>query len=126
MNHEWDIGSEISAHIHMVNKSTNAADRFVKFTLEYSWADISGNVTSPITVSNNFIIPGGDPINTHYYVELFNGGLIPPLSVVSGQFMAVLTIVTATGTAPASDPIVLNLGMHGYVNSLGSREEYVK
>lgn len=126
MAHRWKIGTPVSIHAHVMNKSVNAADRFMKFTFEYVWADINGQIISePVIVSNNFTVPGGALINTAYYVELAPLANVA-LTQVSGHIMGKLTRVTATGTAVASDPIVLSFGVHGQVDSLGSRQEYIK
>jgi hypothetical protein len=34
--------------------------------------------------------------------------------------------ITASGTAPAADPVILGVHYHYQVNTLGSRQEYVK
>jgi hypothetical protein len=125
MSHRWKIGSPLSIHMHMLTKSTNEADRFVKWQIEYCWVDINGAVTSPLTISNNVTIAGGTSINTHIYVELGEIAM-PPLSMVSGHLLGKLTRVTATGTAVDVDPIGLSIGVHGRIDSLGSRGEYVK
>ncbi len=124
-SHRWKPTSPVSIHIHAMNKSTNVEDRFMKFQLEYSWADLNGVVTTPTIISNNFTVPANDPINTAYYIELANK-ITPPPSSVSAHLLGRLTRVTATGTAVASDPIVLSFGVHGQIDSLGSRTEYTK
>ena len=122
--HSWKIGTPISIHCHVVNKSTNAANRFFKMQFEYSFADINGGFSTPVVISNNFTVPANDPINKAYYVEI--GTVTPPSSLVSAHIVGLLSRVTATGTAVGADPIVLSFGCHGQVDSLGSRSEYVK
>lgn len=41
-------------------------------------------------------------------------------------FTASIISSKATGTAVASDPVVLNFGVHGIVDTMGSRAEYSK
>ena len=122
--HKWKIGSKISLHCNIMNKSSDSSDRFVKMQLEYCYADLSGTVSIPLTISNNFTIPANTPINTHFYVEL--GKETPPLTTVSGHLLGRLTRVLATGTAPSQVPLVLSFGVHGLVDKLGSRSEYAQ
>jgi hypothetical protein len=124
LNHEWKIGTPIGVHLHILGMTNVAAPRYVKYVLEYSFADYNGQVSGPQIASVNFEIPTSSVVGKHLIVDF--GDILPPLTMVSGMFMAKLSRVTATGTAPAADPIALNLGAHGQVDSLGSRTEYTK
>lgn len=122
--HNWKLGTPISMHLHLLTKSKDGTNRDVKFTCEYAFIDINGVITAPQTVSVNYTIPANTAIDTHFYLEL--GTITPPLNVVSGHICARIQRIAAAGTAPSTDPILLTFGAHGYIDSLGSRKEYIK
>jgi len=122
--HNWALGTPISHHLHIATQGSDTTTRDVKYQLEYTYVDINGNISSPVTVSMNQLINPNTPNGHHYYIELGDG--IPSLSGVSGHVIGRITRITAVGTAPTNAPFVLTYGIHGYVDSFGSREEYSK
>jgi len=56
--HGWKEGSPIQWHVHILTNGTDTTDRFLRFELEWVYADIMGNLSSTIiTTSTDFFNP---------------------------------------------------------------------
>jgi hypothetical protein len=131
MPHRWKEGSDIEVHVHWVPK-TNAllTPTDVCWGLEYTWQSING------TFGNTTIIYGDEQTNgsgeymtkdKHYLTEL---GTITG----SGQTMSSMLVCRlfrdATGVGGTddygNDAGLMEIDFHHQIDSLGSKEEYVK
>lgn len=115
-------GSTAEWHIHFVTRSTNVADRAINCQLEYSQANRNAVFPAPTTISQEIVIPGGTPSLTHMVVDLAS---FTTANIASQMFVR-LTRIAAAGTAPATDPLILGVHYHYQIDSLGSRQEYIK
>lgn len=120
--HDGKEGSTATWHIHFVSRTNVAADRAVKFQLEFSQANRNGAFPAPTTVSAEFVIPANTPANTHFAEDIgtFVTGLI------AGQMFVRLTRIAAAGTAPADNPIVIGVHYHYELDTVGSRSIFSK
>ena len=120
--HDGKEGSTATWHIHFVSRTNVAADRAVKFQLEYSQADRNGVFPAPTTVSTEIVIPSGTTANTHIAEDIatFTTGDI------AGQMSVKLTRIAAVGTAPADDPVIIGVHYHYELDTVGSREIFSK
>jgi hypothetical protein len=120
--HDGKEGSTGQFHIHFVSRTNVAADRAVKFRLEYSQADRNGVFAAPTTVETEIVIPANTPANTHIAEDLatFTTGLI------ASQMFVKLTRIAAAGAAPADDPVIIGVHYHYELDTVGSRQVFTK
>jgi hypothetical protein len=120
--HDGKEGSTATFHIHFVSRTNVAADRAVKFQLEYSQANRNGVFPAPTTVSAEIVIPANTTANTHIVEDIatFTTGNI------AGQMFVRLTRISAAGTAPADDPVVIGVHYHYELDTVGSRLIFTK
>jgi hypothetical protein len=120
--HDGKEGSTGQFHIHFVSRTNVAAERAVKFRLEYSQANRNGVFAAPTTVETEIVIPANTPANTHIAEDLasFTTGLI------ASQMFVKLTRIAAAVTAPADDPIVIGVHYHYELDTVGSRQVFTK
>jgi hypothetical protein len=121
-DHNGKEGSTGVWHIHFVTRSTIATDTAVNWQLEYSQANRNAVFPAPTTVSFEAIIPGGTPALTHFAVDIasFTTGNI------ASQMHLRLTRIASVGAAPAVDPVVSGVHYHYEVDTVGSRQMYIK
>lgn len=120
--HDGKEGTTATFHIHFVSRTNVAADRAVKWQLEYSQANRNGVFPAPTTVSYEAVIPANTAANTHmaFDIATFTTGNI------AGQMFVRLTRIAAAGTAPAADPIVIGVHYHYEIDTVGSRDIFAK
>ncbi len=117
--HGWKEGSEVSWHLHMTTNSSDATDRFVRFTVEYGYVDVNGVWVFPAVIDSGDIkITALTPAKTMQIVPL--GTFTPPVKI-GGHSIAYLKRIAATGAAPASDPWIAMLQQHIQLDTMGSR-----
>ena len=131
MPHAWDEGTDIECHVHWVPASTSAsAGLDVCWGLEYTWANING------TFGNTTLIYGDEQTNgatetitvdKHYLTEL---GTIDATGKTMSSMLVCRVFRDATGAGGTDDydddAGLLEIDFHYQINSLGSKEEYVK
>lgn len=117
--HGWKEGSEVFWHLHLTTNGLDAADKYVRFEVEYGYADINGAWVFPaILTTADLLIPGGTPSKTHILMQL--GSFTPPIKI-AGHVVARLKRVVAVGAAPTADPWIPMLQLHIQVDTVGSR-----
>jgi hypothetical protein len=119
--HGWVEGGDGNVHCHVVTGGTDAADRYLKFTFEYTWANVSATFPATATLTSaELLIPAGTAAYTHLLFSLgtitFTGGKIG--GHVKGRFKR----IASAGTAPTANPFCEMVQMHVLVNALGSRQ----
>lgn len=118
--HEWKEGSDIVFHIHLVTNGTNAADRFVKYEIEYFYVNFNAAIpVSNTIVSSEITIPANTPTKTHLIANIAT--ITPTGLTIGSQLIARLRRIASTGTAPAANPWILACQLHIECDTLGSR-----
>lgn len=117
--HGWVEGSEVYWHLHLVTSGTDGTDRYVKFEVQYAWANIGSALSSTTTLTTaDLLIPANTPDKTMLIMSL--GSFVPTNGRIGGHVLARLKRVAASGTAPSNDPWIPMLQLHIQVNTMGS------
>jgi hypothetical protein len=123
-DHMGKVGAPVVWHVHWVSRTNVAATRGVKWELEWTWALPSGVFVSAVTQSAEFTVPANTTANTHYLTDIYT---YTPTNVTPGSMFSVrLKRITAAGTAPANDPVVLGVHFHYQVDTMGTRQVAIK
>jgi hypothetical protein len=118
--HEWKEESTCYFHIHLTTNGLDAADRFVRFEIEFEYVTPNGVWVFPATMdSGDLTIPANTPDKTMIIFSI--GNFTPAGTHIGGHCIARLKRIAATGTAPTSNPWIPMLQMHIQCDSLGSR-----
>ena len=117
--HGWREGSAIYWHVHMITNGTNVDNRYVKWELEWVWANVNGAISSPITTtSSDILIPTNTPTKTHVMASIGSSTIA---ATIGGHIYARLRRVASTGTAPTGNPWCTMLQAHIECDTVGSR-----
>jgi hypothetical protein len=117
--HSWKEGSTVYWHIHMTTNGTEAVTKYVRFELEYGYADVNGQWVFPAAVTTaDIAIPANTPDKTMLIVPITN---FTPALKIAAHTLARLRRVASVGAAPAADPWIPMLQMHVQLDTLGSR-----
>jgi hypothetical protein len=119
MIHGWQQGTDGSFHVHVITNGTDTADRFVKFKVNYTLANVGAVLAGDVITSEDLLIPADTPDRTHLIFTL--GTLSQPTGLIGRHVYATLTRIASTGTAPTANPFCTMLQMHVRVDSAGSR-----
>ncbi len=118
--HSWKEGSTVYWHLHMTTNGLEAVDKYVRFELEYGYANANGAWTFPaVFTTPDILIPANTPDKTMLVVSITN--FTPAGLKIGAHALARLKRVASVGAAPAADPWVPMLQMHIQLNTLGSR-----
>lgn len=118
--HFWKEGTQISFHVHWATGGTDAAETGVKWEIEYAWSDINGVFSSSTTISAEETIAANTTAKTHLLTAV--GTYTPSGGKIGSQLAMRLKRITAAGTAPAANPLALQVGVHVQMDTLGSRQ----
>lgn len=128
ITHAFKESSELEIHVHWGNNGSHATEsRYVNFEMKISIAKPGQIVGSEATyTTGNLEIPALQPF-THY-VSSFSAN-IPATDIrigdlILGQFKRIDPTGGVSG--PASNPFVFQVGFHGKIDTLGSRQVYIK
>lgn len=125
MVHEWQEGSEFQWHIHIVTNGLDGTDRYLRFEVEWFWANINGTLSSTIiTTSPDLLIPANTPSLTMKPFEIARITL--PTMKIAAHVYARLKRVASVGAAPTLNPYCSMLQMHVLCDTLGSRQIMTK
>jgi hypothetical protein len=130
LTHDWKEGTAIEIHVHWASNGTNVDDRYVKWEVDYTWANIvsAGGTTAfaaATTASAETTIPTATNVDkTHYYTDVVS--FTPSGGKVGACLNLSLKRIAASGTAPTNDPWCLMVGVHYQIDTLGSRSETAK
>jgi len=117
--HGWKEGSTVYWHLHLTTNGLDATARYVRFSLEYGYADVNGTWTFPAVVTTaDLLIPANTPDKTMLVMSLAN---FTPAVHIASHVVARLTRVAAVGAAPTNDPWIPILQLHAQVDTIGSR-----
>ena len=129
--HRWQEGTSIEIHCHWATGGTNDGTvRGVKWEVEYSWANTlnNGGQTAFPAVSVQSAetsIAASEPAGTHKYTSIYS---FTPTGGKIGAYLAlsIKRIASVTNIAPVVNPILLAVGVHISIDTLGSRQQAVK
>lgn len=125
MQHEWKEGSEFQWHIHVVTNGLDTTNRYLRFEIEWFWANVNGALSATITTTSpDLLIPANTPTNTMLAFEIAKV-TIPALKI-AGHVWARLKRVASVGTAPTLNPFCSMLQIHIECDTLGSRQIFTK
>jgi len=123
--HAYKLGSEIEVHLHIVlpTAGAGAGVENLKFDFTYSWANISAlfptEETLTVTVDvQNYIA------HKHYVIEL--GDIDGTGKTSSSMMICSLTRDTTVADDYASSIYLLETDFHYQIDTVGSRQEYIK
>lgn len=126
--HDWDEGTEISPHFHLITAAQDANTRTVQYTLYYTLSNTTGVATGELSATSGvYTIPANTPAKTHFLVEL--GAHIDMTGYKIGSQMNcrfTRDAITSGNGDPSANPYISSIGIHYKVNSLGSTEESTK
>jgi hypothetical protein len=119
MIHGWKEESEVFWHIHMTTNGIDGTNRYVRFEVEYGYADVMGVWTFPATLTTpDLLIPANTPNETMMIVPL---GSFTPEIKIGGHVVARLRRIASAGAAPTANPWIPMLQLHVQLDTLGSR-----
>jgi len=119
MIHGWKEGTEVFWHVHLTTNGIDATNRYVRFEVEYGYADVSGAWVFPATLTTaDLLIPANTPNKTMMIMTL--GSFTPPIKI-GGHVVARLRRIASVGAAPTANPWIPMMQLHIQVNTVGSR-----
>ncbi len=118
--HFWVEGTPFSWHIHLVTNGLDTSDRYVRFEVEYSWANDLTVLSTPITLdSTDLLIPANTPSKTMLRLNL--GSFTPTGGKIGSHTWARLKRISSVGAAPSNSPWITMLQAHIQIDGIGSR-----
>lgn len=130
ITHRYREGSDLHIHMHWASNGSEGSDKAVKWELEYTHAnaDASAPFTSAFptstVISAETTIPSGTADRAHIITHL--GTVTGTGMEINGYFLWRLRRIASAGTAPAANPFGLALGVHIEIDTVGSRQQYIK
>ena len=122
--HRMKIDSTIFPHIHIINQAAIVGAANVTFTLRYTWANINASFPA-VTPDANVILDLADADALTHSVKSF-AAIVP----VAGQggFSSILvgSLERVNSGYTANNIFLGGFDIHYEVDSLGTKEEYVK
>lgn len=133
--HEWEEGSSIYWHIHMLTAVQDATDRYVNWEVEFNYAniyvpsaggayssDMSWQGTNTVVTSGNMLIPANTPIRTNIIIPINTWAYTA--GKIGAHVKTRLRRIAVTGgvAQPSVDPFCEMLQMHVLCDTLGSRK----
>jgi hypothetical protein len=117
--HGYKEGTDLEIHLHLIQNGLNdATARKAKYTVYYGWADVA-EVFTTSSLTAELDIPAATEDLKHLYLSM---GTITGTNFKKGSAL-LLTIkrIAGTGTEPAADPFVVQVGVHYEKDKIGSR-----
>lgn len=131
--HNWKEGTDIKPHIHWGIKTAGAANEFVKWGLEYTWANIDGTIGATTIITSNAssaatATTSGDTtlvINKHYVTDI--GTISGTGKTISSMLLCrVFRNSSHADDDLAQDAYGFEVDLHHEIDTLGSRQTLVK
>lgn len=129
MPHAWNIGSDIKAHVHWVPDGNGSEGQTVSWGLEYTWSNINATFGATTIIYANDTSSGDTTLldNKHYLTAL---GTITGTGKTLSSMLLCRVFRDATGALATDDygngAWLLEVDFHFEIDSLGSRQEYIK
>ncbi len=117
IDHDWAEATAIKPHVHLVFNS--AAGGVVKLSLTYVWSNVSSNALSQTTISATITSPGiVGACRKLEFPDIAGTGF-----AIGSQFRVVVSRDSSDTEDTYSGAVLLDtIGVHGQVDSNGSRE----
>lgn len=125
--HNWKEGTVIYPHIHWATNGTNATDRGVQWQLKWTVGDGMETFSSQITSVIDVTIPLATADRYHFISEFgttMNGANLKIGAIICWRLDRIATAHANGG--PANDPFALSIGFHGEMDTVGSRQRFIK
>jgi hypothetical protein len=121
MAHWWKEGTDARIHLHATTKAANASgsDRFAKFTVWVSYADVDA-VWVEVPVTAELTIPTGTAALTHKLLSVGTVSL-PGLKVGTQVKIRIKRIAATGGTEYPGNIFITQVGVHAEKDTMGSR-----
>lgn len=116
--HEWKEGSTCYWHCHLITNGLDTDDRYVKFELQYAYADVNGVLVSATITTGDLLIPANTADRTMKIMSI--GNFTPSTNKIATHVYARLKRIASIGLAPTNNPFIPMLQMHIICDSLGS------
>lgn len=125
LSHAYKEGSTIEFHIHGATNGLDGDDRTIKFEVEYSIVDVPalsgfGDVyPGTTTINAELTIPASTTDLTSFTIDIGDdtSGSFEIGAIIKGRIRR----IASTGTEPAGDPFVTEVGIHLENDTIGSR-----
>ena len=130
IKHSYLEGSDIEFHIHGATNGLEGVDKTIKFEIEYELVDNNTSGDFGDTYTGTTIIPGEIIILANTADK--TSWVITVGVDASGNFLQGASVtgrvrrIASTGTEPASDPFVMQIGLHVEQDTVGSRTVLTK
>jgi hypothetical protein len=120
--HGYKEGSNLEIHIHWATNGSNADDRYVKWEVEYSIANMNGGTFGSSTIiSSETKILANTATKTNMYTSI--GTISGSTFTIGAQLMLRIRRIAATsGSAPSANPYATSVGIHYEKDTVGSRQ----
>ena len=119
--HSYIEGSDWIWHVHIITNGTDVEDRFIRFEIQWIWANANDQMSDVITTTSlDMIIPANTPDRTHIVRGIAQVQM--PTARIGAHVLARLERVASVGTAPTSNPFCSLLQIHVKGDTLGSSE----
>lgn len=110
VTHLYKEGTNLIPHIHWATNGSNTTNRYVKWELEYSWANENWTFSTPTIISAEQEILANKSSLTHYMTNLPN---IDGTNIKIGTYLCWrVRRIISSGVAPTSNPFGLAFGVH--------------
>jgi hypothetical protein len=126
MPHWWSEGTTVHIHLHATTDAGNASgdNEYAKFTVYFAYAD-SGDTWTETSVTAELTIPNGTGALEAFYLDM--GDVALTGKGIGTQCKITVERIAATGGDEYSDEIfITQIGVHGELNTMGSRQETAK
>ncbi len=130
IEHSYKEGSDIEFHIHGATNGLEGVDKTIKYEIEYELINpntvngLGGVYTGTTIMNGEMTIPASTTNKTSFVIDIGidnTGNFLQGASVVGR-----VRRIASTGTEPASDPFVIQVGIHIEKDTVGSRTELTK
>jgi len=117
--HEWKVGSDVNWHLHMITNGLEAVDKYVKWEIEWMFANKDGQCTT-LTQSYEYKIPANTPDKTHILIPIY--AWTPTGILLAAHVWPKLKRIASAGAAPAANPWLEMLQLHVECDMAGSHD----
>ena len=128
--HSYKEGSDIEIHVHGATNGLEGVDKTIKFEVEYELVDnntagdFGDAYTGTTILPGEITIPASTADKTAWAIDvgIDSTGVLLQGATLVGRVRR----IASTGTEPASDPFVVQIGVHIEQDTVGSRTELTK
>jgi len=118
--HSWKEASPATFHIHIITGGTDVTDRYLRWEVEYTWANFNSQLpANTIVNSGDVLIPANTPALTHLIVNISTW--TPVGGKIAAHIKARLKRIASVGLAPTANPFCEMMQLHIEMDTNGSR-----